>query len=486
MRLGFRIFLLYLAIFSVCFYYATDWIWTTLRTRYLESVEEPLVDAANLIAAQVEREMARPDFSYAALQSTLTRAHARPLSARIYGLDKHAVDLEIYLTDTAGQVLLDTRRPSAVGEDYSAYHDVSLTLAGQYGVRTSRRDPADPFSSVLYIGAPIYREGKIVGVLTLAEPTVSIEAFLHLARPAFVRAGLLTLCVVALLSLAVSYGLTGPIRRLARYAEGIHQGKHPPFPRLGRSEIADLGEALRRMQETLEGRRYAEEYVTTLTHEMKSPLSAIRGAAELLQDEEMPPEQRARFIGNVRSESERIARIVERMLDLARLENRREKPEMEPVELNALLRTLAESHAPQLAQRGVKMEISAAEGLMATGNPFLLHQAVDNLVQNAIEWSPEGGTVAASAEVAGDRVHISITDNGPGIPDFALDRIFDRFYSLARPDTGRKSTGLGLNFVREVARSHGGTIRVENRVAGSPEKGAIAELVLPWQGHPAA
>ncbi|HXU31928.1 MAG TPA: two-component system sensor histidine kinase CreC, partial [Thermoanaerobaculia bacterium] len=403
-----------------------------------------------------------------------------------YGLDKHAVDLEIYLTDTAGQVLLDTRRPSAVGEDYSAYHDVSLTLAGQYGVRTSRRDPADPFSSVLYIGAPIYREGKIVGVLTLAEPTVSIEAFLHLARPAFVRAGLLTLCVVALLSLAVSYGLTGPIRRLARYAEGIHQGKHPPFPRLGRSEIADLGEALRRMQETLEGRRYAEEYVTTLTHELKSPLSAIRGAAELLQDEEMPPEQRARFIGNVRSESERIARIVERMLDLARLENRREKPEMEPVELNALLRTLAESHAPQLAQRGVKMEISAAEGLMATGNPFLLHQAVDNLVQNAIEWSPEGGTVAASAEVAGDRVHISITDNGPGIPDFALDRIFDRFYSLARPDTGRKSTGLGLNFVREVARSHGGTIRVENRVAGSPEKGAIAELVLPWQGHPAA
>lgn len=481
MRLGFRIFLLYLAIFAVCFYYATDWIWTTLRTRYLESVEEPLVDAANLIAAQVEREMARPDFSYAALQSTLTRAHARPLSAQIYGLDKRAVDLEIYLTDASGQVLLDTRRPSAVGEDYSTYRDVSLTLAGKYGVRTSRRDPADPFSTVLHIGAPIYREGKIVGVLTLAEPTVSIEAFLHLARPAFVRAGLLTLCIVALLSLAVSYGLTGPIRRLARYAEGIHQGRHPPFPRLGRSEIADLGEALRRMQETLEGRRYAEEYVTTLTHELKSPLSAIRGAAELLQDDEMPPLERARFVANVRTESERIAQIVERMLDLAKLENRREKPEMEEVDLNALLRTVAESHAAQLARRGVKLEISAAEGLTVMGNPFLLHQAVENLVQNAIEWSPKGGTVTAGAEVAADRVHISVTDNGPGIPDFALDRIFDRFYSLARPDTGRKSTGLGLNFVREVARSHGGTIRVENRVAGSPEKGAIAELEVPYR-----
>ncbi len=482
MKLGFRIFLLYLAIFSVCFYYATDWIWTTLRTRYLESVEEPLVDAANLMATQVEREMARPDFSYAALQRSLSRVRTRPLSARIYGLEKTMVDLEVYLTDRNGRVRLDTRRPSAVGADYSTFRDVSFTLAGKYGVRTSKRDPADPFSTVLHIAAPIYRAGRIVGVLTLAEPTVSIEAFLHLARPAFVRAGLLTLGVVALLSLAVSYGLTGPIRRLARYADGIHQGKHPPFPRLGNSEIADLGQALRRMQETLEGRRYAEEYVTTLTHELKSPLSAIRGAAELLQDERMPPGQQARFVANVRTESERIAQIVERMLDLSRLENRRETPEMETVDLAALLRTVAESHEPLLAQRGVRMNLSTPEKLTISGNPFLLHQAVENLVQNAIEWSPEGGTVAVSAQAGSAALTIAITDEGPGIPDFALDRIFERFYSLSRPDTGRKSTGLGLNFVREVARTHGGTVRVENRVAGSPEKGAIAELVLPRPG----
>ncbi|HXU44092.1 MAG TPA: two-component system sensor histidine kinase CreC [Thermoanaerobaculia bacterium] len=478
MKLGFRIFLLYLAIFSVCFYYAADWIWTTLRTRYLESVEEPLVDAANLLASLVEQEMARPDFQLAALEAALARAHARPLSARIYGLEKDNVDLEVYLTDATGRVILDTRRPGAVGEDYSQFHDVSLTLAGRYGARASRRDPGDPFSTVLHIAAPIHRDGRIAGVLTLAEPTVSIEAFLQLARPAFVRGGLLTLAIVALLSLAVSYGLTRPIRRLARYAESIHQGKHPPFPRLGKSEIAELGLALQRMQETLEGRRYAEDYVTTLTHELKSPLSAIRGAAELLQDEDMPRPERARFVANVRTEAERIARIVERMLDLARLENRRERPEMEAVDLSALLRTVAESHEPLLARRNVRMEISAPDGLTLTGNPFLLHQALENLVQNAIEWSPPGGAVAVTATAGPERVAIAVTDDGPGIPDYALDRIFDRFYSLARPDTGRKSTGLGLNFVREVARAHGGKIRVTNR----PEGGAIAELSLPWQG----
>ena len=472
MKLGLRIFLFYLAIFAACLYFTTDWIWTTLRMRYLESVEEPLVDSANLLASLVEREMARPDFNFADLEASLARVHSRKLSARIYDLQKSNVDLQIYITDARGMVVLDTRRPRAVGQSYIRFHDVWMTLWGRYGARATLRDPGDPFSTALYVAAPIYRNGRIAGVLTVVEPTASIDAFLQLARPAFLRAGLLTIGAVALLSLLLSYLLTRPIDRLARYADGIRLGKRPPFPRLGRTEIADLGLALRRMQETLEGRQYAEEYVQTLTHELKSPLSAIRGAAELLQ-EEMPPQQQARFIANIRAEAERIARIVDRMLDLARLENRREKPEMEPVELDAMVRTVAESQL--LAGKNIKMEIAVPDRLTINGNPFLLHQALENLVHNAIEFSPAGGTVKVEVVADGEQVTVSITDQGPGIPDYALDRIFERFYSLGRPDTGRKSTGLGLNLVREVAKSHGGTIRVVNR----PEGGALAELTLP-------
>ncbi|HEV2844034.1 MAG TPA: two-component system sensor histidine kinase CreC, partial [Thermoanaerobaculia bacterium] len=224
MKLGLRIFLLYLAIFAACLYFTTDWIWTTLRTRYLESVEEPLVDSANLLASLVEQEMARPDFTFVELEASLARAQARVLSARIYDLEKSAVDLRLYITDATGKVVLDTRTPTAVGEDYSQFHDVKHTLEGRYGVRASLRDPNDPFSTALYIAAPIYRDGRVAGVLTLAEPTVSIDAFLQLARPAFVRAALLTVGIVALLSLAVSYLLTRPIDRLARYADGIRLG----------------------------------------------------------------------------------------------------------------------------------------------------------------------------------------------------------------------------------------------------------------------
>src|SRR6185295_3041161 len=96
------------------------------------------------------------------------------------------------------------------------------------------------------------------GVLTVAEPTASIQSFLELARPSIVRVGLVSLGVAALLSLGVSYVLTRPIKRLAQYADAIREARRPDFPKLGRTEIADLGRALRRMQETLEGRRYAE------------------------------------------------------------------------------------------------------------------------------------------------------------------------------------------------------------------------------------
>jgi two-component system sensor histidine kinase CreC len=113
--------------------------------------------------------------------------------------------------------------------------------------------------------------------------------------------------------------------------------------------------------------------------------------------------------------------------------------------------------------------------LTVEGNSFLLHQALENLIRNAIEFSPKGGTVTVSAAVEPGGVTVAVTDEGPGIPEYALGRIFERFYSLGRPDTGRKSTGLGLNFVREVAKSHGGKVRVANR----PEGGAVAELILP-------
>src|SRR5262249_13241734 len=151
------------------------------------------------------------------------------------------------------------------GENYIRWRDVKLTLDGRYGARITPMLQDRETGAVMYVAAPLLREDRIAGVLTLAEPTASVESFLRLARPQIVLASMLALAGGTLLSLAASLAPPRPTHRPARYANAMGGGGRPPFPELGRTEIADLGLALRRMQEALDGRNYAEQYVQTLT-----------------------------------------------------------------------------------------------------------------------------------------------------------------------------------------------------------------------------
>jgi two-component system sensor histidine kinase CreC len=243
---------------------------------------------------------------------------------------------------------------------------------------------------------------------------------------------------------------------------------------MGRSELREMGMALENMREALEGKKYVEQYIHTLTHEIKSPLSAIRGAAELL-DEPMPPDKRSRFLANIRTEAGRIQDLVERMLQLARLETRHTLRNEEQVSMSALVNTVLESKSPMLSAKGLHVAHHTDGEITVKGDPFLLHQALSNIIQNSIDFSGPGGRIAIAARLDEGRLFMTVDDEGPGIPEHYRKRVFDKFFSLQRPDTGKKSTGLGLNFVREVATLHGGEIMLENL----PEKGLRAVLTLP-------
>src|SRR5262249_13368784 len=157
------------------------------------------------------------------------------------------------------------------------------------------------------------------------------------------------------------------------------------------------------------------------------------------------------------------------------LETRKSLETIEAVPLGALVRAVLESKGPMIATKGIGIDAALDEAIAVRGDRFLLQQAIANLLQNAIDFSPAGGRVAVRTAAQGRSVVLTVEDEGPGIPDYAVEKIFNRFYSLQRPDTGRKSTGLGLNFVKEVATLHGGEIRLENLET----KGARATLSLP-------
>jgi two-component system sensor histidine kinase CreC len=462
------------------FYFLIGWILGDLRPRYLESSEEVLNDSANLLAALLEEDIG-PDGAIPVdrLRGAYARLPARLLKARIYGMEKDRVDLRVYVTDSAGKVLFDSEGGRDEGRDYSRWRDVYLSLRGAYGARTTRVDPAVPTTSVLYVAAPVRAPGgRIAGVVTVSKPSNSINLFVQAARGKIMLAGLLAATAVALAGMVLSALVTQPIHRLTAYARAVRDGKAAAPPPLGRSEIGEMGKAFEEMREALEGKKYVEQYVHTLTHELKSPISSVRGAAELMQ-EDMPPERRAGFLANIRSETERMQSLVDRMLDLSGLEGRRGLLEIERVDIAGLAAETRARLDAALTRKELRWVSDIPSALSVPGERFLLQQAFLNLIENAISFSPRGGEIRVIASRAGEGrdagARIEILDDGPGLPDYAGDKVFEKFYSLQRPDTGRKSSGLGLTIVQEITRLHGGNIRLENR----PEGGLRADWTLP-------
>lgn len=469
MKLGTLLFAAFVTILAICFSYPVAESSRRVRLAYLESAEEPLVDTANLLAELVGEAMERDQLDVGRLYDIAERTRARQVNARIYETLKSHVDLAVYITDQNGRVIFDSRSVEAVGADYSRWRDVRRTLDGTYGARVS--NPAQP--RMLYVAAPIRSRGRIVGSLTVVKPTTGVSRFLERTQPRLFALIAIAGGAALVLMLLVSLWVHQQVGRLTRYADAVREGRRVPFPDLAPTELRRMGLAFDKMRASLAGHTYIESYVRALTHEIKSPISAIRGAAEILESPDLDDTRRDRFLSNIQSETRRIEDLVDRMLELSELEVRRALPRSERVAFGAILRTIVEAQESACRQRELRIELDLVEPLEAQGDAFLLHLALSNLMKNAIEWSPRGTCIHIRGERVDDVVRITIDDEGPGIPEFAKERVFERFYSLERPDGGRKSTGLGLNFVREVAALHQGSVELTNL----PTRGLRATFV---------
>jgi two-component system sensor histidine kinase CreC len=445
-----------------------------LDPRYRESAEDSLVDTANLLATLLERQAYSGVIQTEDLDRTLQQLVKRPLNARIFNVEKTRIDLHVYVTDANGIVLFDSAGRD-VGKDYRTWIDVGRTLAGQYGARTTLADLKDPASAVMYVGAAIRERvspdapDEIVGMVGVGKPISAFSPFIANAREKLVIVGVIAVAAFALLLLMVTVWLVRPFGLVTDVWRALRAR-----PGEARSLVHSVRAAFSDMRDALAGKSYVDEYVAALTHEIKSPLAAIRGAAELLR-EPLPEDARIRFVGNVEEQARRAQDLVERMLELSGLERKRALPQKEIVTLAEIADAVRDEMSPLATQRNVELFIDVDPDLTVMGDRFLLQRALANLVFNAVEFSPRETTVTVDAHEVRGRVELTVRDHGPGLPPFAEERVFEKFFSLPRPDTGRKGTGLGLAFVREVATLHGGAARLANH----PDGGAIATLALP-------
>ena len=449
-------------------------IYSEVRPYFLEAVEVTLIDTSRLLASQLaveaERE-AKPTLRTETLKSAAGKLLSTKFPRRNVYDKPNQAPLRLLVTDDKGVVVFDSNAGEFEGQDFSKWRDIGLTLKGQYGARATRLDPNDARTSTHFVAAPIVAGGAIIGVLSVGKPVESVSGFLQSARLRILFLFLAGLSAALVLSALAAYWISRPILRLENYVKSLSTPSPENFPRLSPDEIGALGESFETLRKELEGKEYVERYVHNITHEIKSPLTGIIGAAELLSDAKIPQEDRSKLLSNIQTEARRLQEIAEKLLELASLEARDRNPKIEPFDLDLLLEEVVESFDAQLRLFSLTVEFHVAEDLPVSGERFLIWRAVSNLMQNAIDFSPNGGTIVIEALKEGDSVRVAVKDEGPGIPAFASERVTEKFFSLERPRTGKKSSGLGLSFVAEVMSLHRGELSLE-----TSERGTTARL----------
>jgi two-component system sensor histidine kinase CreC len=472
-----RVTLFFIAfIITLGFYQLSRHFLAEVEPQTFQATEEMMVDTANLLAEIVEQDLRDGSMDSKHLREAFDKAHARKLKALIFDHRKQAVGIHAYVTDAEGKVIFDSQNGRREGQNLRRMRDVSLTLAGNYGARSSREDPNDPSTSIFYVAAPIGDPSAPIGVLSVFKPKLDVMPLVRERRRIIYTAcGLIGGGIIFLIG-TIFLWLFQPIGKITEYARAVERGERPPKPKIGIGrEVNTLSSALDSMRDALEDRKYVERYIRTLTHEMKSPLAAIRGAAELI-DEDMPADTRKHFLENILAETSRSERLINRLLELAAIESRKSLDAVHECDLRDIINGAIDQARPLAEIAGVSLDTEFPSTPMRVHcDAFILRAAVTNLMENAIDFSPRGNSVHLTLSENEGKITLSIRDHGAGIPDYARERIFERFYSLRHHGAGRKGTGLGLTLVKEAAELHGGSITLDP----APGGGTDARLTLP-------
>ena len=487
MKLGLRLLLGFFLITGIAAFFVMRVFVQQVQPSVREVMEDMLVDTANILAELAQDDLAAMPAGGDLLSSRFAQRvqdHAtRPIDAQIWGLSKRTLDLRVYVTDARGRVVFDTGLPdggNAVGQDYSRWRDVSRTLSGQYGARATRYVVRDDATSVMHVAAPVTQAGRTIGVLTVAKSMQSVQKFVERAQRDILVKGLWLLGSSLLVGAVVTGWVIWSVRRLRHYAQHVQWGQRQPPPTLS-GELGELAQAMEAMRDRLDGHEHVEQLVRALTHELKSPLTAIGGAAELLQDE-LPEADRLRFAAQIREQTDRLRLLVERLLELSKLEHRHSLDHQVELDLVEVVQQVLAAHAPRLQQAGLVAQLvhptASDPRLRVRGEAELLALALGNLLDNAIDFSPRGGRIELSLQRQAAHAVLTLRDHGVGVPDYAWPRLGERFYSTTRPgeagQAARKGSGLGLAIVRQVMALHGGTL-----VLTPAQPGLSAAIRLP-------
>jgi signal transduction histidine kinase len=393
-----------------------------------------------------------------AVEPVLRRAQVHNLSA-------------IRILDPGGCVVATTRGDAE--RCLVGLPEVERAKTGRYAAVLRARvsdEPPPPLESLsrrgdqrLFIALPVVEAGAVIAVVRLSRTAESGLEWIWKNRLPLLGGVLLMVTAALVMSLTCAGLIARPLERMALAAGKVSDAGSPwPPSVVGRAphELSVLGDALRTMTARLAARaEYIAEFSANVSHELKTPLTSIRGAAELLREqwERMQPEQRDRFLANIQADAERTEALVLGLLRLARIENQAELPEPSSIRLGDVAAALGQRYPAH-----VVVEVAGEEQRIVMVAEHL-DSVLGNLIENALRYRRER-PVLVRLRFRAERLEITVEDDGPGISPANLPKVFDRFFTTERD---RGGTGLGLAIVRAVAESRGGTVGCESSPEGT-------------------
>ncbi len=480
LTIGIKLFIAYFVITGSIVWFVTDKVSMRVTKGIDEAAEDVMVDSSNLLAQMVGDNIKDDQINVKKAHQLISKYLNREINASIYSVTKKNPNLQVYVTNKDGIVVYDSTGKRK-GKDYSKWNDVYLTLKGEYGRRSSAFNPEtkDPTAEqkAMYVAAPIYHQDKIFGVLTVVKPTVDLKPYIIEQQKHIEEYAIYLFLVSLLFGAGASYAVTRGTRKLVNYTTALSKGESVAAPKIRQVEFAELSNAIEELRVDLEGREYVEEYINTMAHELRTPITGIRATAENLLMP-MSSSQREHFVNNILDANKKMDLLVNRLLKLSRIERRDQLEDVEKVDVETLVKEViaAPSRIGNITSRSIKVEYEIDREFSVKVEKLLAEQAIGNIIDNAIDFTPVGSTIGIKASESNTHVNIQVFDQGLGVPEHARRQIFRRFFSSSRPDTGKRGNGLGLRFVKKIMSLHGGTVSLKNRFM---KDGAVATLKFP-------
>lgn len=373
-------------------------------------------------------------------------------------------------------------------ENVSHYPDAARALRGKISATAWRTTDG---KVMMTAAAPVQKSTQVMGVVLLTRDGREIDRAMVQVRFDVLTVFLGALSVTIFLSLYLAGIIGRPLKKLAKAAEAIRLGRSREIdiPDLSHrnDEIGELSIALQDMTQALRDRMDTiEHFAADVAHEIKNPLTSLRSAVETAARVKKP-EDRDKLMEIIQHDVQRMDRLISDISNASRLDAELSRDEMGTVDLRRLLEQLADLHRAPLERGGkggeemphIILDLPPDGPLAVRGNETRLAQVFENLITNALSFSPDGRPVIVRAQADEDVVRVAVEDEGPGIPDNKLETVFERFYS-ERPKHEAYGThsGLGLSIAKQIVEAHGGRIYAENKKGPDGRSGGARFMVL--------